>query len=135
MSNKRKSKYNLSATEMEIMGFLWDANKKSSASEILKFFNENKEKNWKKQTLNTFLVKLIEKGALQYDVAKNKKYYFPSNQSETKTQHIKHWTQNFIEKTFDNSLYNFLCAFTGGTRLDEKAYNELKQYLEEEANR
>ena len=47
MSNKRKSKYNLSATEMEIMEFLWDANKKSSASEILKFFNENKEKNRK----------------------------------------------------------------------------------------
>ena len=78
MSNKRKSKYNLSATEMEIMEFLWDANKKSSASEILKFFNENKEKNWKKQTLNTFLVKLIEKGALQYDMVKNKKYYYCS---------------------------------------------------------
>ncbi len=135
MSNKRNSKYNLSATEMEIMEFLWDANKKSSASEILKFFNENKDKNWKKQTLNTFLVKLIEKGALQYDVSKNKKYYFPSNQSETKTQHIKYWTQNFIEKTFDNSLYQFLCSFTGGARLDEKAYNELKQYLEEETNR
>ena len=135
MSNKRKSKYNLSATEMEIMEFLWDTNKKSSASEILKFFNENKDKNWKKQTLNTFLVKLIEKGALQYDVLKNKKYYFPSSQSETKTQHIKHWTQNFIEKTFDNSLHNFLCSFTGGARLDDKSYNELKQFLEENANR
>ena len=69
-----KSKYNLSATEMEIMEFLWDTNKKLSASEILKYFNDNKSKNWKKQTLNTFLVKLIEKGALQYDMVKNKKY-------------------------------------------------------------
>ena len=80
-----KSKYNLSATEMEIMEFLWDTNKKLSASEILKYFNDNKSKNWKKQTLNTFLVKLIEKGALQYDMVKNKKYYYPTAQSQTKT--------------------------------------------------
>ena len=47
-----KSKYNLSATEMEIMEFLWDTNKKLSASEILKYFNDNKSKNWKKQTFS-----------------------------------------------------------------------------------
>ncbi len=130
-----KSKYNLSATEMEIMEFLWDTNKKLSASEILKYFNDNKSKNWKKQTLNTFLVKLIEKGALQYDMVKNKKYYYPTAQSQTKTEHIKYWTQNFINKTFDGSLSNFLCSFTGGARLDEKSYNELKKYLEDDLNK
>ena len=64
---------------MEIMEFLWDTNKKLSASEILKYFNDNKSKNWKKQTLNTFLVKLIEKGSLQYDMVKNKKYAMTIN--------------------------------------------------------
>ena len=127
-----KSKYNLSATEMEIMEFLWDTNKKLSASEILKYFNDNKSKNWKKQTLNTFLVKLIEKGALQYDVSKNKKYYYPTAQSQTKTEHIKHWTQSFIQNTFDGSLYHFLYAFTGGSPLSENDADELKKYLEEE---
>ena len=127
-----KSKYNLSATEMEIMEFLWDTNKKLSASEILKYFNDNKSKNWKKQTLNTFLVKLIEKGSLQYDMVKNKKYYYPTAQSQTKTEHIKHWTQSFIQNTFDGSLYHFLYAFTGGSPLSENDADELKKYLEEE---
>ena len=130
-----KSKYNLSATEMEIMEFLWDTNKKLSASEILKYFNDNKSKNWKKQTLNTFLVKLIEKGSLQYDMVKNKKYYYPTAQSQTKTDHIKYWTQNFINKTFDGSLSNFLCSITCGARLDEKSYNELKKNLEDDINK
>ena len=90
MLNRRKSKYNLSATEMEIMEFLWST---------------------------------------------NKKYYYPSKQSETKVEHIKHWTQNFVEKIFDGSLYNFLSSYTGGANLDEKSYNELKKFLDENANR
>lgn len=132
MSNKSKSKYNLSATEMEIMEYVWSTDKKLIAAEILNYFNENKSKNWKKQTLNTFLVKLIEKGVLQYDVSKNKKYYYPTTQSQTKTEHIKHWTQSFIQNTFDGSLYHFLYAFTGGSPLSENDADELKKYLEEE---
>lgn len=127
-----KSKYNLSATELEIMEFLWSTDNKPIAAEILKYFNENKSKNWKKQTLNTFLVKLIEKGALQYDLIKNKKYYYPTIQSKTKSEHIKHWTQNFINKTFDGSLYHFLSALAGDSRLNETALNDLKKYLEEQ---
>lgn len=132
MSNKSKSKYNLSATEMEIMEYVWSTDKKLIAAEILNYFNENKSKNWKKQTLNTFLVKLIEKGVLQYDVSKNKKYYYPTTQSQTKTEHIKHWTQSFIQNTFDGSLYHFLYAFTGGSPLSENDADELRKYLEEE---
>lgn len=129
---KSKSKYNLSATEMEIMEFLWSTDSKLIAAEILKYFNENKSKNWKKQTLNTFLVKLIEKGALQYDLIKNKKYYYPTIQSKTKVEHIKHWTKNFIDNTFDGSLYNFLTAITGESPLEENLLNDLKKYLSEQ---
>ena len=128
-----KSKYNLSATEMEIMEFYGVRKMKCHLRKS--WFNDNKSKNWKKQTLNTFLVKLIEKGSLQYDMVKNKKYYYPTAQSQTKTEHIKYWTQNFINKTFDGSLSNFLCSFTGGARLDEKSYNELKKYLEDDLNK
>lgn len=127
-----KSKYNLSATELEIMEFFWSTDSKPIAAEILKHFNENKSKNWKKQTLNTFLVKLIEKGALQYDLIKNKKYYYPTMESKTKSEHIKHWTQNFINKTFDGSLYHFLIALSGNSRLEENALNDLERYLNEQ---
>ena len=100
MSNKNKSKYNLSATEMEIMEFLWDTNKKLSASEILKYFNDNKSKNWKKQTLNPLWVLWSVRGSLLYDL-----------------------------------VYNQTSSFTGGARLDEKSYNELKKYLEDDLNK
>ena len=118
MSNKNKSKYNLSATEMEIMEYVWSTDNKLIAAEILNYFNENKSKNWKKQTLNTFLVKLIEKGALQYDVSKNKKYYYPTAQSQTKTEHIKHWTFNLIQ---------FIICITGKTGF--RQYNKTPDIL------
>lgn len=117
---------------MEIMEFLWSTDSKLIAAEILKYFNENKSKNWKKQTLNTFLVKLIEKGTLQYDLIKNKKYYYPTVQSKTKVEHIKHWTRNFIDNTFDGSLYNLLTAIAGEAPLDENLLNDLKKYLNEQ---
>ena len=39
MSNKNKSKYNLSATEMEIMEYIWSIDNKLIAAEILNYFN------------------------------------------------------------------------------------------------
>ena len=52
----------LSKTEYEIMEYFWEMGDKYTFGELMKYFNENLDKNWKKQTLNTFLSRLIEKG-------------------------------------------------------------------------
>ena len=43
--------------------------------ELMKYFNENLDKNWKKQTLNTFLSRLIEKGLLKKEKEGTKTCY------------------------------------------------------------
>lgn len=55
----------LSKTEYEIMEYFWGMGDKYTFGELMKYFNENLDKNWKKQTLNTFLSRLIEKGLLK----------------------------------------------------------------------
>ena len=44
----------LSKTEYEIMEYFWEMGDKYTFGELMKYFNENLDKNWKKQTLNTF---------------------------------------------------------------------------------
>ena len=55
----------LSKTEYEIMEYFWRMGDKYTFGKLMKYFNENLDKNWKKQTLNTFLSRLIEKGLLK----------------------------------------------------------------------
>ena len=42
-------KYGLSETEYELMDFFWNAEEKQSFKQILEYFNDQKEKNWKKK--------------------------------------------------------------------------------------
>ena len=62
----------LSKTEYEIMEYFWGMGDKYTFGELMKYFNENLDKNWKKQTLNTFLSRLIEKGLLKKRKRRNK---------------------------------------------------------------
>ena len=55
----------LSQTEHEIMEFFWDAQKEYDFKELMQHFNEEGGKEWKKQTLNTFLSRLLDKGLLE----------------------------------------------------------------------
>ena len=65
-------KFGLSETEYELMEFFWDNPGEKSFKEILEYFNNVKGKNWKKQTLSTFLTILQNRGYLQADMSKRK---------------------------------------------------------------
>lgn len=54
----------LSDAEFMIMDYLWSQNTPKTFSEIKSFFDITTDKNWKKQTLNTFLLRLVKKGYL-----------------------------------------------------------------------
>ena len=70
-----KDKYNLTKSEEEIMELLWETDRKMSSKEILDHFNEHCGKDWKKQTLNTFLAKLLQAGFIDR-ISKDRKYLY-----------------------------------------------------------
>ena len=60
----------MSATEFYILQYLWTRETPATFSEIMVHFNEEEKKAWKKQTVNTFLSRLAQKGFLNIDKSK-----------------------------------------------------------------
>ncbi|MDO4339101.1 MAG: BlaI/MecI/CopY family transcriptional regulator [Eubacteriales bacterium] len=121
-----EKKFGLSETEYEIMEFLWSSDHKLTFREILEYFNTVKNKDWKKQTLSTFLTILQKEGYILADMSGKKYLYYPA---QTKDAHITAWVRQLCKNSFENSLGNFLTAFSGGQKLSQEDADELRAYL------
>lgn len=56
---------NLTACEQLVMKTVWDAEKELGLMEITQSVNETYHKDWKPQTVSTFLARLVRKGYLE----------------------------------------------------------------------
>lgn len=118
--------YGLSETEFLIMEMIWNYAKPLRFNEIMDYFSN---KGWKKQTLHTYLTRLVEKGVLSSSKSGNINIYQPSC---TKEEYIQRWTRGFIDKSFDGSLRKFMLALTGNrNKLSPKELEELRDFLKE----
>ena len=112
-----KKKFNVSSTEMEILQWLWEEDRKITSRET-----------WKKQTLNTFLSRLLKKGLLETESIGNKFLYYPALSRQDYEQ-CK--ARDFLEKLYSGSIRNFVAALSGGERLNKKESDEIRELLDE----
>lgn len=122
-----EKKYGLSQTEYELMEYFWSSDEKKNYKQIFEFFNTEKGKNWKKQTLSSFLKILQDKELIKCDTSGKKYLYYPTC---TKDEHIHMWVRRLVSGSFENSMKQFLVAFSGGDRLSDRDVAELKEYLD-----
>lgn len=120
--------YNLSKQEYAIMKILWDENQKMSLAEISSLLH-SQGFHISTGTIKTYLQRLIKKEALSANKVGHNLEYFPSSSEQ---EYAQEWTRQFIEKEFDNSLSNFLLAFTGNHRLSNEEKLALKKLLDDE---
>lgn len=121
-----EKQYGLTPVEWEIMDYLWAADSECSFKNIMEYVNNTLHKNWKKQTLSTYLKNLQLLGLINADCSsKNFMYY----SCFTKEEHIQKWTRQLISKHYENSIAKFISAFTGGQKLSKKDAEELKKLL------
>ena len=121
-----KKEYGLTSTEMEIMEFLWSQEKDVSFKEILTYANEKLHKDWKRQTLSTYLKNLQMAGLVKaIERKKNYSYYAAC----TKEEHIHKWTKDLVKKSYGNSIEKFMVAFSGGKKLDKEVADQLRKLL------
>jgi len=118
----------LSDSEFEVMEVLWEKNEPISFGELLDYLNNQAEKDWKKQTLNTFLFRMQQKNLLQIIADGRYKKYLPSM---TKEEYKLAESRVFLDKNYQGSIVKMLTTFNGGEKLDKKEIDELKQLLEE----
>ena len=105
----------LSKTEYEIMEYFWGMGDKYTFGELMKYFNENLDKNWKKQTLNTFLSRLIEKEGTKTGYQMN----------ITKAQFKQNKARAILEESYDGKLSHFIAALTGDDAITDVDEQEL----------
>ena len=123
-----KDKYNLTKSEEEIMELLWETDRKMSSKEILDHFNEHWGKDWKKQTLNTFLAKLLQAGFIDR-ISKDRKYlYVPLI---TRMEYKQKGAERFIRDSYSGSFMKFVSALSGGEMISKEEAEEIRKLLEE----
>ncbi|MFJ8099877.1 BlaI/MecI/CopY family transcriptional regulator [Lysinibacillus sp. NPDC096212] len=115
----------LSETEEELMDFIWKQNRKFTSTELLDFFNREKGKQWKSQTISTFLTRLVDKGLLDVKREGRSNVYIPLLSLK---EYKKKEAQGLLDKLYQGSVKNFLA-----TLYDEKVpsdeLNELKKWF------
>ena len=116
----------MSATEFYILKYLWSRETPATFSEIMTHFNEEEKKEWKKQTVNTFLTRLAQKGFLNIDKSGKRAIYIPS---VSRKKYYEDYAQQIIEDSYEGSLKNFICAITENHKLTSNEKEELLTYI------
>ena len=122
-----KRKLAVSETEWEILKMLWKHGESIRQSELLSLF-EKEGREWKRQTLNTFLNGLQKMKLIQAERGTSSPY----NEYRalcTKEQHIHQWTKEMVEVCYDNSFSRLVSAFIGDGRLSKEDAEELSKLL------
>lgn len=123
-----KDKFNLTKSEEEIMELLWETNGSMSSKEILDYFNEHCNKDWKKQTLNTFLAKLLQNGFIERISEERRYLYVPVI---SKMEYKQKEAEQFIRDCYNGSFMNFISALSGGEMISREEAEEIRKMLEE----
>lgn len=119
----------LSDSEMEIMQIIWDSEGPMTSARLMELFAH---RNWKAQTVSTFLTRLVAKGVLRMERQGRGNLYFPAlTPEEYRQQEAKY----VIDSMYHGDLLDFLSAFYGGERVSKDDLDTLKQWFEKEASR
>lgn len=122
-----KNNYGLTNTELQIMELLWSADHPMTFREIMDVATTEWGKNWKVQTLNTFLNGLQKMNMIAAERSMSSyNAYYPLC---TKEQHVHNWTKKMIEVCYENSFSRFVAAFIGDGKLSKEEAEELKKLL------
>lgn len=125
---KKEIVYEMSQSESLIMNFLWKEGAKSFV-EIMTFLTEKKGKDWKKQTVNTFIKRLSNKGLVTADETDRNRVYYAA---VTDTEYERGKAKKLLSDFYGGSVYSFLSALTGGRGIDKKFADDLRMLVEKE---
>lgn len=118
--------YEMTQSESLVMNYLWREGAKSFV-EIMTYLNEEEGRDWKKQTVNTFIRRLSDKGLISADeTGRNRIYYAAVTNAEYKQgKAVK-----LLNDYYGGSIGSFLSALTGGRGIDRQDAEDLKAIVE-----
>ncbi len=118
----------MSQSESLIMDFLWKNDGGKGFSEIMEYLNGELHKNWKKQTINTFIRHLIDKGLISADTSQKSRRY---SAALTPAEYARGKADKILADSYDGSVEVFLSALTGGKKLSREMVDELDKMMKD----
>ena len=110
------------------MDFLWKNDGGKGFSEIMEYLNGELHKNWKKQTINTFIRHLIDKGLISADTSQKSRRY---SAALTPAEYARGKADKILADFYDGSVEVFLSALTGGKKLSRELVDELDKMMKD----
>lgn len=118
----------VSDTEMEIMEYLWEKGEPILTVDILAYFNNERQKGWKLQTLSTFLSRLTDKDLIKPENKGRGTIHHPV---VTRDIYNSRKAKSILEVMYEGSIKNFFAALYGDKKLSNEEIEDLKQWLSE----
>lgn len=119
----------ISGAELEIMEYLWREEAERTFAALLEYFNSVKKKQWCRQTLNTNLLRLRNKGMLRQEKRGTKSFYIPTL---SHTEYEKKCAEEILQEAYGGTLANFIAALTGKESITELEKDDLLDYILEQ---
>lgn len=120
MNNK-----NISKTELEIMKYIWSINGEVMPKEIREHFSY---KQWSKQTVSTFLKRLVASGYLNMRQVSQTKYYYSATMTEEESNLLP--AIDIINNVFDGSYISFIESLINHKNdFTEKELDDLQKFI------
>ena len=117
-----KGVFNIPDAENEVLQMLWKQPGAIRQTQLLALF-EAEGKEWKRQTLNTFLARLEEKGLVKRE---NRMVSVVYTRDEFNTMQMK----EAINQMYDGKLSNFVAAFARENTISDEEAERLIDLLE-----
>lgn len=111
-----------------VMKTIWDHPHEMALQEIMKLTNETYGKDWRSQTVSTYIAKLVKKGFLKMNQSGRNATYeilIPelAYQQEQSHKFVKFWNRG--------SVAQFLTAFYKDHKLTKEEIEELRKSIDE----
>ncbi|KIR03319.1 Transcriptional repressor, BlaI/MecI family [Lachnospiraceae bacterium TWA4] len=103
--------------EQIVMKSVWDAKKDVSLQEIMKILETSFGKQWKRQTISTFLLHLIEKGYVKSYRSGRIFYYVPIVKED---DYKKLKTDDFLDFWFEGSPSGLIASMCDNKKLSKE---------------
>ena len=137
LTMKGENMEELTTAESMVMKTIWDHPHEMALQEIMKLTNETYGKDWKPQTVSTYIAKLVKKGFLRMNQSGRNATYeiiIPelSYQQEQSRKFVKFWNRGSVAQ-FLTAFYKAFCIsyIDSNHKLTKEEIEELRKSIDE----
>lgn len=118
----------LTQGELEVMDILWSQDRDLSRTEILPLLEQKYHRNWKIQTVSSYLAHLVDKKFIEYY---RKGVYFYYHVIMPQERYKEQETRRFINFWYHNSIDELILGLVDQSQLSTESIKKIEELINE----